>query len=252
MSRVIVIVGSANLKATNIKKGVKIFNVTGTWTGWVDSTVTLYNRGSKFNNVSNMKYYGSKTGTPVIYPEFNTAAGIWCLQLWRMKSGSWWYGNLWLWFYDQIGKTPYIDTIEPWFWALKVSSTYDTVESWARGGSPLMIVEYPGTSKLSISEIQERYKSDTDDGSLQSGVPSFTGDYYSSTGYQNRMKVQWYIPDSVGEIPKEPGYSTKLSWRYTSDPDYTWIGQVKISCGWSLGVVSSKTYFDRIDYHPVK
>ena len=29
--------------AGNIKKGVKIFNVTGTWTGWVDSTIPVTN-----------------------------------------------------------------------------------------------------------------------------------------------------------------------------------------------------------------
>lgn len=37
----IVILGSSNLKAANIKKGVKIFNVTGTFTGWVDSTMAM-------------------------------------------------------------------------------------------------------------------------------------------------------------------------------------------------------------------
>ena len=39
----IVIVGSSTLKAGNIKKGVKIFNVTGTWVGWVDSTIPVTN-----------------------------------------------------------------------------------------------------------------------------------------------------------------------------------------------------------------
>lgn len=37
----IVILGSSNLKAANIKSGVKIFNVTGTFTGWVDSTMAM-------------------------------------------------------------------------------------------------------------------------------------------------------------------------------------------------------------------
>ena len=38
LSRVIVIVGSSALVAGNIKKGVKIFNVTGTWTGPISDT----------------------------------------------------------------------------------------------------------------------------------------------------------------------------------------------------------------------
>lgn len=37
----IVILGSSSLKAANIKKDVKIFNVTGTFTGWVDSTMAM-------------------------------------------------------------------------------------------------------------------------------------------------------------------------------------------------------------------
>ena len=37
----IVILGSSNLKAANIKSGVKIFGVTGTWTGPVDSNLSL-------------------------------------------------------------------------------------------------------------------------------------------------------------------------------------------------------------------
>lgn len=45
-SRVIVIVGASTLTAGNIKKGVKIFNVTGTFTGWVDSTAIIYQSGS--------------------------------------------------------------------------------------------------------------------------------------------------------------------------------------------------------------
>ena len=41
-----VIVGASTLTAGNIKKGVKIFNVTGTFTGWVDSTCVIYQSGS--------------------------------------------------------------------------------------------------------------------------------------------------------------------------------------------------------------
>ena len=243
-SRVIVIVGSSNLKAANIKKGVKIFNVTGTWTGWVDSTVTLYNRSNKFNSVANMKYFGSLNGSPHIYPEFNTTMGVWCLQLWRLRSGSWWYGHLWLWFYDQIGKVPAANVIEPWFWALDVGgTTYDTIETWGGGGSPLMIVHYVGTTD-SVSTIQSRFNDDVG-GSLTSGRPTFY-----TYNQDDRMVVNWYVPN---EIPKQPGYTTKLTSRTTNtNTRYTWTGMVQIDNGWTLGVTSSRAYFDRIDYHPVK
>ena len=39
--RTITIVGSSNLKAANIKNGVTIFGVKGTFTGWVDSTMPV-------------------------------------------------------------------------------------------------------------------------------------------------------------------------------------------------------------------
>ena len=240
----IVILGSSNLKAANIKKGVKIFGVTGTWTGWVDSTVTLYNRSNKFNSVNNMKYFGSKSGSVSIYPSFESVDGVWTVRLPMRKSGSTYYARLWFWFYDQIGKTPYIDTIEPWFWWLNVSSTYDEVET----SYSLLVIDYPGTSKYSVSEIQEKYKSETKGGDLQSGAPSFTGDYYSSTGDVNRMKVTWYVPE---DVPKKPGYSVKLTWKYTSDSDYIWTGQVRMYCSWSRAT-SPELHLDRINYHPVK
>ena len=41
-----VIVGASTLTAGNIKKGVKIFNVTGTFVGIVDSSYTMYQSGS--------------------------------------------------------------------------------------------------------------------------------------------------------------------------------------------------------------
>ena len=45
----IVMKGDANLKAANIKKGVKILGVTGSWEGWVPTATDLYLRG---NNIA--------------------------------------------------------------------------------------------------------------------------------------------------------------------------------------------------------
>ena len=45
----VVVKGDANLTAGNIKKGVKIMGITGTWEGWVPSPTDLYLRG---NNIA--------------------------------------------------------------------------------------------------------------------------------------------------------------------------------------------------------
>ena len=57
----IVIVGSSSLTAGNIKNGVWIFGVKGTFTGWVDSTVTIWS-GSSYYFESN-KTSGYSEGT---------------------------------------------------------------------------------------------------------------------------------------------------------------------------------------------
>ena len=46
----IVVAGNSNLAASNIKKGVNIFGVTGTFQGYVDSPLYLYNSGT-FSNL---------------------------------------------------------------------------------------------------------------------------------------------------------------------------------------------------------
>ena len=45
-----VIVGASTLTAGNIKKGVKIFNVTGTFTGWIDNEITVFQNGTVYNH----------------------------------------------------------------------------------------------------------------------------------------------------------------------------------------------------------
>ena len=45
-----VIVGASTLTAGNIKKGVKIFNVTGTFTGWVDNSIVMFQNGTLVQN----------------------------------------------------------------------------------------------------------------------------------------------------------------------------------------------------------
>lgn len=42
------IAGNSNLKAANIKKGITIFGVTGTFEGWVATSSTIYNKGSEY------------------------------------------------------------------------------------------------------------------------------------------------------------------------------------------------------------
>lgn len=55
----IIVAGDADLKAANIKKGVNIFGVTGTFEGYVAGPADLYNRGNNAKNVQ--KYNGNGT-----------------------------------------------------------------------------------------------------------------------------------------------------------------------------------------------
>lgn len=70
-----VIVGASTLTAGNIKKGVKIFNVTGTFTGWVDNSIVMFQNGTLVQN--------SNLGGTVTYN-----AGTW----WG-NNGSWFTGG---------------------------------------------------------------------------------------------------------------------------------------------------------------
>lgn len=49
----IIVTGSGNLTSGNIKKGVNIFGITGTFQGYVPSTTDLYLRGNNSSNFSN-------------------------------------------------------------------------------------------------------------------------------------------------------------------------------------------------------
>ena len=51
--RTITIVGSSSLVAGNIKNGVTIFGVKGTWTGYVDSVVVFDNSSDIHSNFGN-------------------------------------------------------------------------------------------------------------------------------------------------------------------------------------------------------
>lgn len=55
----IIVAGDADLKAANIKKGVNIFGVTGTFEGYIAGPADLYNRGNNAKNVR--KYSGNST-----------------------------------------------------------------------------------------------------------------------------------------------------------------------------------------------
>ena len=70
-----VIVGASTLTAGNIKKGVKIFNVTGTFTGWIDNSIVMFQNGTLVQN--------SNLGGTVTYN-----AGTW----WE-SNGSWFTGG---------------------------------------------------------------------------------------------------------------------------------------------------------------
>lgn len=55
----IIVAGDADLKAANIKKGVNIFGVTGTFEGYIAGPADLYNKGNNAKNVR--KYQGQSS-----------------------------------------------------------------------------------------------------------------------------------------------------------------------------------------------
>ena len=54
----IVVAGNANLKAANIKNGITIFGIRGTFRGWVDSTYTSEYVDATIVNYTNRRYIG--------------------------------------------------------------------------------------------------------------------------------------------------------------------------------------------------
>ena len=228
----------------------------GNFTGWVDDVVSLYNRGSGFNNVYNLTYFGSRRheGDSVSsshYPSFSIINNVWCLRLHSQRYGDTsdsdqYCSVLYLWFYDQIGKIPNVNVIKPWFYTSNASHADPWFRPKANGGSPLFVVVFNGTTD-SVSTIQSKYWSDKNqfDGNLQGGRGYVSNDNKDrSTGY-----ARWYA-GSV--IPMKPNYSVELTVQDSgSFGRYTWTGQVEIYCQWRDFAVS-KFYFDRIDYRPVK
>lgn len=73
----IIIVGSSNLTAGNIKKGVNIFGVTGTWIGWVDSKHTLIDQ----TNTSNITTKNTNRDYTELYSYVFDGDYLWGLQL---------------------------------------------------------------------------------------------------------------------------------------------------------------------------
>ena len=73
----IIIVGSSNLTAGNIKKGVNIFGVTGTWIGWVDSKHTLIDQ----TTTSNITTKNTNGGYIELYSYVFDGDYLWGLQL---------------------------------------------------------------------------------------------------------------------------------------------------------------------------
>ena len=68
----IVIVGSSNLKAANIKNGVTIFGVKGTFTGWVDGSIYIFQNG-KIQSGFSWKWIAYTSGRS---PSYNSSGWL--------------------------------------------------------------------------------------------------------------------------------------------------------------------------------
>ena len=83
----IIIVGSPNLTAGNIKKGVNIFGITGTWVGWVDPEMVMENLVVSKNNLhaGGYRWVGSPSN-PTYYMIYVYNQGIYSMYGWNSIS----------------------------------------------------------------------------------------------------------------------------------------------------------------------
>ena len=255
----IVILGSSALTAGNIRNGVWIFGVLGTFYGWADDTVILYNHGSSFNSVYWLCYYGGMDwdgagsyDSSGYYPCFNTANGSRTLSLLRQiegryeGSGHWRISHLRLWFRDQAGKIPSNNTIVPYFYWTNISTSSGTIDS----NKLIFTVIYGGSTK-SVAEIQADW-----DYAMSSRNGNFRwdrkmGNVEETWNYTRTGMVTWR---TTRELPVRHGWDESLSsggnaWKYTS---YRWTGEVDIFAEYGDSHSSHKMHIGRIDYHPAK
>ena len=83
----VVVKGDANLTAGNIKKGVKIMDITGSWEGWVVAANDLYSYGNNLGNLIHgrsimeesgmiaVRYGSTSTGTSLVSQKQYNLAG---------------------------------------------------------------------------------------------------------------------------------------------------------------------------------
>lgn len=83
----ITIVGSSNLKAANIKNGVTIFGITGTWVGWVDPEMVMENLVVSKNNlhVGGYRWFDSPSN-PTHYMIYTYNQGTYSMYGWNSIS----------------------------------------------------------------------------------------------------------------------------------------------------------------------
>ena len=131
--RTITIVGSSNLKAANIKNGVTIFGVKGTFTGWVDSTMSVSVIWPTIVSPNYNQFWATKdayTNTWSVRYGYPTdhATGISVAQ--KLWNSGFRYINLNanLWAYDRSGSCDGSIIVRYLRWGL-VGSSYDDYSS---------------------------------------------------------------------------------------------------------------------------
>ena len=255
----IVVLGSSALTAGNIKNGVWIFGVLGTFYGWADDTVILYNHGSSFNSVYWLCYYGGMEwfgggsyDSSAYYPWFNTKSGTWTLSLLRQidgryeGNGKWRISHLRLWFRDQIGKIPSTNTIVPYFYWTNLPTYTNTIDS----GKVIFSVIYGGSTK-SVAEIQADW-----DYAMSTRNGNFRWDrkMANPTETYNYARVGWVSWRTTRELPIKHGWDESLASGGSagSVASYRWTGEVDIYAEYGNDSTSYAMHIGRIDYHPAK
>ena len=121
----IVVAGNANLKAANIKNGITIFGIRGTFTGWVDSTINVFSEttGTVNSNFGNW-FFGSTQNHTLDLDDMyigKHSSGKWMIM---MPAGGWYEGSIFCFKVPGVsGTTPKSGTIIAW--AITPGATYN-------------------------------------------------------------------------------------------------------------------------------
>lgn len=164
----IVVAGSGNLTAGNIKKGVNIFGVTGSWEGYVTSPLYLYNNGTWHSLLVNVKMQDCSAPSGIDY-----------------ESSYLWYGAKADWVSMRTGVM--IDVTN--YNYVSFTST-----NGGRGETTGISVGTNPTTYVNADSVKLTSTTNNGDQTLTLNISSVTGKVYikiAGGGYSRKLKQLW-------------------------------------------------------------